>query len=45
MPSSPDDPMGWYDAHADALESEYEALSVEQVHGWLHDLLPDTRQR
>jgi SAM-dependent methyltransferase len=37
-----DDAIAWYDAHAETLASQYEALPAEQVHAWLNDLLPDT---
>ena len=34
------DPVAWYDANAEKVAAQYEAVASEAVHGWLQDLLP-----
>ncbi len=34
------DPVAWYDAHAGTQAAAYEAITSEQLHGWLAGLLP-----
>jgi len=34
------DPVAWYDAHAGTQAAAYEAITSEQLHGWLTGLLP-----
>lgn len=34
------DSVAWYDANAEAVVAQYEAVLSEAVHGWLRDLLP-----
>lgn len=34
------DAIRWYDQNVSDVSRRYESLSVESVHGWLHDLLP-----
>ena len=34
------DPVAWYDANAATVVAEYEKVTSDAVHGWLHDLLP-----
>jgi hypothetical protein len=38
MPSG--DPISWYDAHADRLARDYEAVPADQLHRWLAELVP-----
>jgi protein-L-isoaspartate O-methyltransferase len=33
-------PVGWYEANADAVSAQYENVSAQAVHAWLLDLLP-----
>ena len=34
------DPPNWYDSHVEEASSRFEALSAEDVHAWMIDLLP-----
>ena len=34
------DPISWYDAHADELARDYEAVPADQLHTWLAELVP-----
>lgn len=36
------DPIAWYDANAEEVVAQYEAVTSEDVHGWLRDLLPQS---
>ena len=36
------DPIAWYDANAEAVVAQYEAVPSGAVHGWLRDLLPQS---
>jgi protein-L-isoaspartate O-methyltransferase len=34
------DPIGWYDVHADEAVGRYESLAPERINDWVRDFLP-----
>ena len=36
------DPPNWYDSHVEETAARFEAMSAEDVHAWMIDLLPTT---